>query len=57
VIHLTSLSVAQALQRRMTEGLLKNELKGMWKETVVALLNLLSWHFPGETEEHHGNQS
>jgi hypothetical protein len=31
--------------------LMNNELEGMWKEVIVTQFEVLSQHFPGETEE------
>jgi hypothetical protein len=33
--------------------LMDNELEGMWKEAVVALLKVLFRHLPGGTEENY----
>jgi hypothetical protein len=29
---------------------MNNELERMWKEAIIALFKVLSWHLPGETE-------
>jgi hypothetical protein len=34
---------------------MNNELEGIWKEAVVALFKLLSWHLFGMTKEKHDN--
>jgi hypothetical protein len=30
-----------------------DELKRMWKEAFIAEFKVLTWHFPGGTEENH----
>jgi hypothetical protein len=53
VIFLTALSVFQTKQRRMIEWLINNELERIWKEEVVALLEIQSRHISHRSEENH----
>jgi hypothetical protein len=34
---------------------MNNELKGIWKEILVAYFKVLSWNLSGGTEENHKN--
>jgi hypothetical protein len=37
----------------LNDGLVSKEMERMWKEVVMAKLEILSWNFPGGTEENH----
>jgi hypothetical protein len=43
-----TLSIAHTTQRRMLRRLLNTLYERPWKEAVVALLEVLSYHLPGE---------
>jgi hypothetical protein len=52
MVYLTTLSVAQTIQRQ-TAGLLVNtQLEGMWKEAVAGIFEELSRHLSGGTMKH-----
>jgi hypothetical protein len=36
---------------------MNNELDRMWKEVIAGKFEILTWHFPGGTEENHENLS
>jgi hypothetical protein len=42
----------------MIERLMNNQLERIWKEAVMVLFKVLSWHLPGgNTENHTKSQS
>ena len=46
IVHLTTLSVAQAIQSQMIEWLTNAHSAMMWKEMVVACSEAIFWHSP-----------
>jgi hypothetical protein len=57
VDYLTTLSVAETVRQRNIGLLMPNELERIWKEAVVAYIQLLPRHLPGGTGENHENLS
>jgi hypothetical protein len=50
IVYLT-LSVSQNMRRRIMRQLVNNDLKDMWKETLLTLAEIPSQNLPGVTQE------
>jgi hypothetical protein len=53
VVYLTTLSVAQTIQRRMTGRLLNDGLERIWIEAVVVQFKIPFRYLPDGTEKNH----
>jgi hypothetical protein len=54
-VYLTTLSVAQSVQRRIIEWLINSKLGQIWKQVVVAKYKVQSRHVRRGTEDNHEN--
>jgi hypothetical protein len=57
MIYLTALAVAQTIHNKVVRRSMNNELENMWKEAVMAWLEVLFRNLPGWSKENHDNLS